>query len=511
MELQFLTLNRLGEVRTEYLGGQEYLVAEATSIVPGVLPGSKGSLYYPPDQIENSTSQWDDIPLVVYHPIHNGQHVSAKFPGILEKQGVGFIRKSQYKGKLQHECWFNANDTKRVDRRVYDNLRNRKPIELSTGLFTENEEAPIGANWQGRSYTHIARNYKPDHLAILPDQVGACSLNDGCGVLINKKKSEKCMTGEATDCKCMEGENTAPTDNAKKLPAGGKWVTIGHTPVYIDKGGKMVTGPKALKDAVGHKGDKKGTDSKGPTAKSPAKGSAKPTAKKTASKATVEDDPDESKPAVSIKGAFSKSLLPPASKGKKPVLDDPDESKPAVSVEGAFTKSLLPPAKKSPPPFKDAADKKRFEGVSKRQDAKESRQEIAEGGRISKSVQDAFKTPLLPADAKIATGKQEMGSLLPNGSELPSSFFSGKKATRNQSRMDGTGQFLHTGIKPGIKQTTSAVARGFRTGTVSLLPQPDRDNDPNTIDALGGTQIDDHQDTSHSPANLFKKSKKVGI
>lgn len=31
----------------------------------------------------------------------------------------------------------------------------------------------------------VARNHRPDHLAILPDQVGACSLADGAGLIRN--------------------------------------------------------------------------------------------------------------------------------------------------------------------------------------------------------------------------------------------------------------------------------------------------------------------------------------
>src|SRR5690606_13771547 len=31
-------------------------------------------------------------------------------------------------------------------------------------------------------YHSVARDYKPDHIAILPDRIGACSIADGCGV-----------------------------------------------------------------------------------------------------------------------------------------------------------------------------------------------------------------------------------------------------------------------------------------------------------------------------------------
>jgi hypothetical protein len=37
----------------------------------------------------------------------------------------------------------------------------------------------------GMEYGRIARNLMPDHLAILPDKIGACSIADGAGLLRN--------------------------------------------------------------------------------------------------------------------------------------------------------------------------------------------------------------------------------------------------------------------------------------------------------------------------------------
>ncbi len=183
--METIVANLIGRVRYEHLNGRQYLVAPLTSIVPGVLNGSKGALYYPPEAIQSSVKSWDDIPIVIYHPIDpvTNAPLSANDPGVLKRQGVGFITKSVYNGRLQHEGWFDVQKTGQVDDRVLQSLKSNRPIELSTGLYTENEEQPGEHN--GKSYSYIARNYRPDHMAILPDQVGACSLNDGCGVLIN--------------------------------------------------------------------------------------------------------------------------------------------------------------------------------------------------------------------------------------------------------------------------------------------------------------------------------------
>lgn len=175
--------NVLGKTRRTTLGGREYLVAPLTLIVPGVLNGSKGPLLYSIDELAKNTEAWNHIPIVVRHPIRNGQHVSARDPDVLETCHIGHVFRANANGKLRAEGWFDVVATKKVEPSILDRLEKNQSIELSTGLYTDNEYAP--GEYKGRAYTHVAKNYRPDHLAILPDQRGACSIEDGCGVMIN--------------------------------------------------------------------------------------------------------------------------------------------------------------------------------------------------------------------------------------------------------------------------------------------------------------------------------------
>lgn len=183
--LQRLVVNFSGRVRRAKHQGRDYLVAPMVLINPGVLNGSKGALLYPPDEVAKNPRQWNGVPIVVYHPHRLGQPVSASAPGVLDSQGIGEVRNATSNGKLRAEGWFDAEKTRRVNPSVYNRLLKNEPIELSTGLYTDNEEQ--SGTFNGRQYEAIARNYRPDHLAILPDQVGACSVKDGCGVLVNKE------------------------------------------------------------------------------------------------------------------------------------------------------------------------------------------------------------------------------------------------------------------------------------------------------------------------------------
>lgn len=183
-----ITANLSGGVRKETWNGRDYFVAPASLIVEGVLNGSKGPLHYPLEEIKNNYRQWEGVPLVVYHPFDNqGRPTRAKGNVEVLNKSIGIVRNPTIRNtKLVAETWFDAEKTKEVDPRVYNALVSGKKIELSTGLDTDNQPASLGASYNGRYYTHIARNYRADHLAILPDQVGACSLQDGCGVLVNQ-------------------------------------------------------------------------------------------------------------------------------------------------------------------------------------------------------------------------------------------------------------------------------------------------------------------------------------
>lgn len=186
--MERVIVNLSGKTRRAKLQGRDYIVAPLTLIVPGVLNGSQGPLYYPPEEISKNPGVWNGVPIVVDHPTHGGQPVSARDPDVLNKQSIGQIFRSKAKGKLTAEGWFDLEAVERIDNRIFQALEAGKQIELSTGLFTDNEAAEGGATTEdGKPYSFIARNYRPDHLAILPDQIGACSVDDGCGVNVNKQ------------------------------------------------------------------------------------------------------------------------------------------------------------------------------------------------------------------------------------------------------------------------------------------------------------------------------------
>lgn len=181
----YLALNFSTTTRKHFLSsGKKFLVAPITLIVPGVLAGSKGALYYPQEEVEKSVPAWDGKPITVNHPVsENGKPLSAKDRSVFARQGIGHLRNARFeRGRLIADGWFLPEKTKRVEPRIYQALvTGTKPVEVSTGLFVD--EVPVEhSEYRGKSYCLKAVNYRPDHLAILPDERGACSVEDGCGL-----------------------------------------------------------------------------------------------------------------------------------------------------------------------------------------------------------------------------------------------------------------------------------------------------------------------------------------
>lgn len=197
-DYETIVVNLSGKSRRKTYLGREYLVVDATLLAEGVLNGSRGPLYYSPEEIAANPGMWNHIPIVGWHPKDkDGNPTLARHPEILEEYGLGLLFNDQYNPENRTrsaEAWFDIERTEKFDRRLKEQfkimprLRAGQPIELSTGLFTDNiPSSGVFNTRDGRSkaYSHIAKNYRPDHLAALPDQRGACSNEDGCGFNVN--------------------------------------------------------------------------------------------------------------------------------------------------------------------------------------------------------------------------------------------------------------------------------------------------------------------------------------
>ena len=188
---QITTNAKAGKPRKATLEGRDYLVVPMVMITEGVHAGSNGPILYKEEDLAPTTNLWDHKPIVVYHPTMNGVGVSACSPEVLESHKVGIVLNTRWDKrhkKLRAEAWIETGKADKVDARVLDFVNNNRVMEVSTGLFLD-PEGPAGV-WNGEPYSAVAKNHKPDHLALLPDQVGACSVAKGAGLLQLNTKTE---------------------------------------------------------------------------------------------------------------------------------------------------------------------------------------------------------------------------------------------------------------------------------------------------------------------------------
>lgn len=183
---QFACNSSAGLVRNDTMEGKDFLVVPMIMMLEGVHTGSGGPLYYPADELSKTPEVWNHKPVVVYHPTQNGKGISACSPDVLSAHKIGVIMNAHFTslGQLKAEAWLEEERVKKVDERILNAIQEKKILELSTGLFTDNEMTD--GEYEGDKYVAIARNYRPDHLAVLPDKIGACSVADGAGFCRNE-------------------------------------------------------------------------------------------------------------------------------------------------------------------------------------------------------------------------------------------------------------------------------------------------------------------------------------
>lgn len=172
------------------LEGKKQLIVPVTMIVEGVLNGSAGPLLHLAEEFGKIPESWNGIPIVIYHPEQDGHGISANSPDVIDQGKIGMVFYSHMEdNKLRAQAWLDEEKLGIVSNETLLAVQAGKEMELSVGVYTENET--ISGVWNGIKYDAIARNHRPDHLALLPDGVGACSIEDGCGIRNNQKKGEK--------------------------------------------------------------------------------------------------------------------------------------------------------------------------------------------------------------------------------------------------------------------------------------------------------------------------------
>ena len=179
---QFVALKTAGMnsegLKLKTLDGKSYLTGSVVMAKEMVMNG----LMYSKEELKRAVPGWNGRPVTVGHPkSDDGSFITANDPKVLEDNQIGFIFDAYYRdtdNKLTANVWLEASKLDKFTD-VRDAITNEKTLEVSTGLFLDlvtEEGVHSGKKYKGKAVNHL-----PDHLALLPNEVGACSVADGAG------------------------------------------------------------------------------------------------------------------------------------------------------------------------------------------------------------------------------------------------------------------------------------------------------------------------------------------
>jgi hypothetical protein len=172
-------------------GEKDYLIVSGIPLKEQVM----NTYLMPAEEIARSIKGWNGTAISIHHPHLNDGSVNVPDPDVAIIGRFYHARSENNGRRMSGEYWIDIAEAEKYQegKAIVEAIRANKVLETSTGYYADDEET--SGVFEGREYKTIHRNLLPDHIAILPKAIGACSVRDGCGVNRNVKLNE-------CDCDC---------------------------------------------------------------------------------------------------------------------------------------------------------------------------------------------------------------------------------------------------------------------------------------------------------------------
>lgn len=176
------------DIRTETIEGVEFTVIPSRTLPKDVV---MNSIMYPSEEVEAAISTLDMSPVTLGHPVVNGKFAPASDP--ISQAAYGILgAHNRVKGKTDDGRWVveklipteQLQNTER-GKKLAEAIKHKRPIHTSTGVYLT-KEPEIGVNAMGQEYTSRAKIDRFDHDAILLNEVGAATPEQGVGLFVNE-------------------------------------------------------------------------------------------------------------------------------------------------------------------------------------------------------------------------------------------------------------------------------------------------------------------------------------
>lgn len=164
--------------------GKDWLVVSGVPLVEGVLNGRLVTA----SEFGAFENGWNGVPVVINHPKLNGGSARVPSPDVTVA-GAFYNAHVDNAKRLVGDFYLDKLALARdpLGQVILENIKANRQIEVSTGYYSSSYPEP--GVWNDTPYTLVDRDLKPDHIALLIDQEGACSLKDGCGLNRNVKQN----------------------------------------------------------------------------------------------------------------------------------------------------------------------------------------------------------------------------------------------------------------------------------------------------------------------------------
>lgn len=190
-------INSASNITTETINGKPHIVVRGvTPIVDDIVMNRK---LYPAAEIEKSYKSLERNPMPFGHPKVNGKHISARDVQAVNDYHVGAWLQNVNRdgGKVSGDMYVDrryaeaSDNGKRLVQRLDDMAagKNVDPVHISTGLL--HKEITANGESKGKRYEKIVTNMDFDHVAVLLDQPGAGTPEEGVGIFVNAEGDEQ--------------------------------------------------------------------------------------------------------------------------------------------------------------------------------------------------------------------------------------------------------------------------------------------------------------------------------
>lgn len=212
-------VNSASNITSETIDGKPHIVVRGiTPVVDDIVMNRK---LYPAAEIGKAYNTLERNPMPLGHPKVDGKHVSARDVRAVNNYHVGawLQNVSHTDGRVTGDMYVDRRyaESSEKGKRLINRLdemaagTNCEPIHISTGLLYSG----IAANGEskGKKYNEIATNMMFDHVAVLLDEPGAGTPDEGVGIFVNAE-------GEEQELEIVNlADGTTPDDESPQDPA----------------------------------------------------------------------------------------------------------------------------------------------------------------------------------------------------------------------------------------------------------------------------------------------------